>query len=67
MESAIERLERQKENLVQRSTHSEKELQLRIQQEKNAHDEDIDRMSREQVSELFHLSSVITCTGDTGK
>jgi hypothetical protein len=54
MDAAIEKLERQKESLVQRSMQVEKDLQLRIQQERNAHDEDTERMTREQVSYMIH-------------
>lgn len=49
MSAAIEKLERQKESIIVQAMQVEKDLQLRIQQEKNAHEEDIERMSREQV------------------
>jgi hypothetical protein len=53
MDAAVEKLERQKESVIQRAMQVEKDLQLRIQQERNAHDEDVERLTREQVSNAF--------------
>lgn len=57
METVIEKLERQKESLVQRAIQTEKELQLRIQQEKNTHEEDVERMTRDRVNQILFFNN----------
>ena len=49
MDLAIQRLERQKENLQQKLAQTEKDLQLALKQEQQAHEEDVERLSKERV------------------
>ena len=49
MDLAIQRLERQKENLQQKLSQTEKDLQLALKQEQQAHEEDVERLSKERV------------------
>ena len=49
MEAAIDKLERQKENVQQKMQQMEKDLQFTIQQEKHTHEEDVERLTRERV------------------
>lgn len=53
MEIEIEKLERQKENLAQKLAQTEKDLQLALKQEQQAHEEDIDRLTKEKVTFLW--------------
>lgn len=50
MDLAIEKLERQNENLKQKMQSIEKELHLIIQQKEQTHEEDVERLVRERVS-----------------
>ena len=52
MEIEIEKLERQKENIGQKLAQTEKDLQLALKQEQQAHEEDIDRLTKEKVNNL---------------
>ena len=54
MEIEIEKLERQKENLAQKLAQTEKDLQLALKQEQQAHEEDIDRLTKEKVNYYQH-------------
>ena len=57
MEIETERQERQKENLVHKMNQMEKDLQLALKQEQQAHDEDNERLKREKVGGyLFELT-----------
>ena len=49
MEVAVEKLERAKDAVSQKLAQTEKDLQLALKQEQQAHEEDIERMSREKV------------------
>lgn len=55
----MERLERQKEALNTRLLQMEKDLQLALAQEKQAHEEDVERLSREKVNKV-HSGQVKT-------
>lgn len=50
MESVVEKLERQKESLIERSIQIEKEFQTRLLHEKNSFEEEIERLTREKVN-----------------
>ncbi len=52
MEIEVEKLERQKENLAMKLAQTEKDLQLALKQEQQAHEEDIDRLTKEKVGGL---------------
>jgi Flp pilus assembly protein CpaB len=49
MEIEIEKQERQKEGLAHKMGQMEKDLQLALKQEQQAHDEDNERLKREKV------------------
>ena len=49
MEAACHKLESQKEAISQKLAATEKDFQLALKQEKQAHEEDIERLSREKV------------------
>lgn len=48
----LERFEYQRNDLTQRLASLERDMQLALTQEKQAHEEDIERLSRERVSGL---------------
>ena len=49
-ESDLDRAEHQKEALSSRLQQMERDLQMALAQEKQAHEEDVERLSRERVS-----------------
>lgn len=50
-----EKLERQKDNVSGKLLQTEKDLQLALKAEQQAHEEDIERLSKEKVSFFNHL------------
>ena len=44
-----EKLDKQKDNLMNKLAQVEKDLQLALKQEQQAHEEDIERLSKEKV------------------
>ena len=46
---SVEKLEKQKDNLNTKLAQTEKDLQLALRQEQQAHEEDIERLSKEKV------------------
>ena len=51
---AIEKLERQKENISTKLQQTEKDLQLALKAEQQAHEEDIERLTKEKVTRAAH-------------
>ena len=45
----MEKLDKQKENILNKLAQVEKDLQLALKQEQQAHEEDIERLSKEKV------------------
>lgn len=56
LEAESDKLEKTKVGLSDRLANTEKELQVTLQNEKTAHEEDIERLSREKVSLLLPQS-----------
>ena len=59
---AHEKQERAKENLAQKLAQTEKDLQLALKQEQQAHEEDIDRLSKEKVLRHGYCFTVFCST-----
>ena len=55
----MEKLDKQKENILNKLAQVEKDLQLALKQEQQAHEEDIERLSKEKVR--LH---VLRCTSE---
>ena len=55
MDIEIEKLERQKENLNIKLAQTEKDLQLALKQEQQAHEEDLDRLTKDKVIVLLKM------------
>ena len=50
MEVAVDKLERQKEAVGMKMLQTEKDLQIALKQETQAHEEDLERMTQEKVT-----------------
>ena len=55
MENEVERLSHQRDSLTQKLGQTEADMQMALKQETQAHEEDVDRLSRERVSEIRDL------------
>ena len=58
-EIANEKQERAKENLAQKLAQTEKDLQLALKQEQQAHEEDCERLTKEKVGCVFVCGGVV--------
>ena len=58
----VEKLDKQKENILNKLAQVEKDLQLALKQEQQAHEEDIERLSKEKVGWSVFLTSWKTST-----
>ena len=60
MEVEVEKLERAKESTSSKLLQTEKDLQLALKAEQQAHEEDLERMTKERVSS-YHFMTVRPC------
>ena len=51
----IEKLERQKENVSTKLLQTEKDLQLALKAEQQAHEEDLERLTKEKVGQALEM------------
>lgn len=59
-EVETQKTERQKENLLTKLAQLEKDMQLQLKTEQNAHEEDVERLTKERVSYRCQFQPVVT-------